>query len=455
MEDSYIDIVGTIFDNSTEHTVALASQIKDLNLNKKQDVINQELLDSVNGIQKSKGYFSSFSALIQSCPNPKKGDWAVVNSNNKWLIATCDNDSWTLTDQEYESNIDLSEYAKKGDLSDYALKNDLDNYIKLEDIPKASQDNDGLLSKELYNDLIILKTSTIPDIENDITNLKSLVTDDSNISEIIEKYNTIQEFINNLQDGDPIEELLQEVKDLKAQITNEIERSTNSDSELNNRLTEVENSLNKVIIPSVVTYEIVTESKAGLMSPEMLRILNDLNTNYPIINENLQNIYQAINIDQQETIDKFNAISEFISSLNSEDQDSLLASIIDKVLEEKNRAEEQEDQLKNQISILLNEIQNLKLQIENIDNHSSTDKDNIKHIFLTKDEYDALTEYERDTIYFILEPETPVNGWTFGGTFPITFGIKQWTFGGKFPITFGVTSKVQWTLGQEFPIILS
>lgn len=42
-----------------------------------------------------------------------------------------------------------------------------------------------------------------------------------------------------------------------------------------------------------------------------------------------------------------------------------------------------------------------------------------KHVFLTQGEYDALEEYDRDTIYFILESAEYTSS-QFGGRFPIT-----------------------------------
>ena len=46
-----------------------------------------------------------------------------------------------------------------------------------------------------------------------------------------------------------------------------------------------------------------------------------------------------------------------------------------------------------------------------------------KHVFLTQEEYDALEEYEKDTIYFILEPAEPqYENNQFGGAFPLQFG---------------------------------
>lgn len=53
----------------------------------------------------------------------------------------------------------------------------------------------------------------------------------------------------------------------------------------------------------------------------------------------------------------------------------------------------------------------------------------IKNVILNQDQYDALTTYEPNTIYFILKP---TQQWTFGGTFPVTFSAEGI---GTFPIT--------------------
>lgn len=47
-----------------------------------------------------------------------------------------------------------------------------------------------------------------------------------------------------------------------------------------------------------------------------------------------------------------------------------------------------------------------------------------KHVFITQEAYDALEEYDENTIYFILEPGgddpiPPVSGWVFDGYFPV------------------------------------
>ena len=54
-----------------------------------------------------------------------------------------------------------------------------------------------------------------------------------------------------------------------------------------------------------------------------------------------------------------------------------------------------------------------------------------KYSVLEQEEYEALTEYDDDTIYFVLEPRKEIN-WTFGGTFPITFTGSDGI--GTFPI---------------------
>lgn len=52
--------------------------------------------------------------------------------------------------------------------------------------------------------------------------------------------------------------------------------------------------------------------------------------------------------------------------------------------------------------------------------------DNKKHVFLTKAQYDALEEYERDTIYFIVESAIDeATDYQFGGRFPLIFGSPQ------------------------------
>ena len=47
----FINIIGTFFDNSIEHVIALASQIKDLRLNKNQQDINEDIYNEIEEIK--------------------------------------------------------------------------------------------------------------------------------------------------------------------------------------------------------------------------------------------------------------------------------------------------------------------------------------------------------------------------------------------------------------------
>lgn len=64
----------------------------------------------------------------------------------------------------------------------------------------------------------------------------------------------------------------------------------------------------------------------------------------------------------------------------------------------------------------------------------------IDHIFLTEEDYSALTEYKKNALYFIVPKEAIDNEsseiWHFGCTFPIRFSDNtgSWIFGDKFPI---------------------
>lgn len=49
----FINIIGTLFDNSIEHVVAFAKQIKDQRLNKNQQDINEDLENSIRDFEQS------------------------------------------------------------------------------------------------------------------------------------------------------------------------------------------------------------------------------------------------------------------------------------------------------------------------------------------------------------------------------------------------------------------
>lgn len=62
----FINIIGTIFDNSVEHVAALANQIKDLRLGKNQQDINEDIY---NKIQEASGGGTALEELAQRVTN--------------------------------------------------------------------------------------------------------------------------------------------------------------------------------------------------------------------------------------------------------------------------------------------------------------------------------------------------------------------------------------------------
>ena len=59
--------------------------------------------------------------------------------------------------------------------------------------------------------------------------------------------------------------------------------------------------------------------------------------------------------------------------------------------------------------------------------------DETQHIFMTQEQYDALDEYVKDAIYFILDYVPEEYGCRFGDKFPFKFSTS-WVFGGEFPV---------------------
>ena len=56
--------------------------------------------------------------------------------------------------------------------------------------------------------------------------------------------------------------------------------------------------------------------------------------------------------------------------------------------------------------------------------------DGIKHVIIKKSQYNRLTEYEDNALYFVTKD------WTFGEEFPVVFTDADWKFGEHFPIVF-------------------
>ena len=61
----FINIIGTFFDNSIEHVVALANQIKDLRLNKNQQDINEDVYNEIDGLKEEDEAIKQDIALLK------------------------------------------------------------------------------------------------------------------------------------------------------------------------------------------------------------------------------------------------------------------------------------------------------------------------------------------------------------------------------------------------------
>lgn len=61
----FINIIGTFFDNSIEHVVALAHQIKDLRLNKNQQDINEDVYNEIEGLKEEDGTIKQDITLLK------------------------------------------------------------------------------------------------------------------------------------------------------------------------------------------------------------------------------------------------------------------------------------------------------------------------------------------------------------------------------------------------------
>ena len=163
----FINIIGTFFDNSIEHVVALAHQIKDLRLNKNQQEINEDLYDQIRITRetkdKCKGYFDNYYSLSLNVPTPSIGDWAVVKNldDGKWYIYKCVVEGyWKSTTEEYTSAINLGDYAKRSDLKTIngeSILGEGDIEINNE---VADSGHDGLMSSESYISLLTIKNNT-------------------------------------------------------------------------------------------------------------------------------------------------------------------------------------------------------------------------------------------------------------------------------------------------------
>ena len=405
----FINIIGTFFDNSIEHVVALAHQIKDLRLNKNQQEINEDLYDQIRITRetkdKCKGYFDNYYSLSLNVPTPSIGDWAVVKNmdDGKWYIYKCVVEGyWKGTTEEYASTINLGDYAKRSDLKTIngeSILGEGDIEINNE---VADSGRDGLMSSESYISLLTIQNETIPQIREDINHILALFGDDDvteSIQAILDRYNQIAEFITSLGDNDNgqiLYDILRDIADLK-EFTATVESEY---TELKAELTDVkdDNTLIHVILDqindSINTINQNIEDLGNDIAAQLIAINNRIDTT--------NNKITALDADTQAALQDLSiSISNYINRTTTK-----LEEVTDLVNTETNRATAAE--------------QALAERITHVEENPGTPKDSIKHLFMTQAEYDALESYERDTLYFILE--TSESHSHFGDTFPLILG---------------------------------
>ena len=402
----FINIIGTLFDNSIEHVIALAHQIKDLRLNKNQQDINEDLYDQIRITKetkdKCKGYFDNYHSLNLNVPTPQIGDWAIVKNlaNGKWYIYKCVVEGyWKETEEEYTNTINLADYAKIEDLKtingepvigegDIEINNSI-----------ADSGHDGLMSSESYITLLTIKNETIPQIREDIDHILALFGDEDvtdSIQAILDRYNQIAEFIKSLGDSDNgqiLFDILRDIDDLK-------EFSTTTEAgynELRSELTDVKDDNTRIHILIDQIIETIDRLDQRL-SGEIVEI----NGRIDQIETRINNLEYDTQVSLQNLSDRINGISNTVDTL-----DIAIEETLDSVETETNRATAAEEALARRIS----QIENNPIPV--------TPADSVKHIFITQEEYDALESYEKDTLYFIIEYHG--SGSQFGDTFPLIF----------------------------------
>lgn len=172
MDLNYINIIGTIKDNSTNSTVAESSQIYDRALDKKQSEVNTQVYQKLSALENNKekclGFFTSSELLPTD--DVQLGNWAIVPGNTAWYIWTYNGSQWQQTSEEYaqqEINIQgLATVASSGSYDDLSNKpTRLSQFVN----------DSGYLTQ---NDLAsVATTGSYTDLINKPTNISSFTND--------------------------------------------------------------------------------------------------------------------------------------------------------------------------------------------------------------------------------------------------------------------------------------
>ena len=301
--------------------------------------------------------------------------------------------------------------------------------------------------------------NNIQSVNNDVQYVKNSIDNDT--EETLRKFQVISEFLESIQDTDSGEALNNIINIINAEtqrattaegelsddiedVQNEVVLVKNQIQDLENRILSIRNAVNDIRVPE---YSAASEDRDGLMTKEYVQQLNNLSNDLSLLNTELNNCNESIENLQSiisdtgqidDIINKYNKLAQLIDDIFNEESSeddpnaalnnilSNISNLQQQITDEVTRATTNEGQLNSKIDILSGRVRVLE------DRPTSTnvvEGDVIKHVFTTLEEYQALTSYQDNAIYFILEPEVKTN-WTFGDTFPIIF----YTGLGTFPI---------------------
>lgn len=264
----------------------------------------------------------------------------------------------------------------------------------------------------------------------------------ADVDDTVKRFNDISDFIESISDTSDGAAILAAIQQ---SIHDEQDRALEAEKSLQARTTNVENSivniLNKLSEISIPSYSAATSTKNGLMTSQMYNDLyksvNDIKSLFADIediNNTIGNIETVIADDGklQEVINQYNAIVDFLESIDfsgggedSSQGEQLLSQIITEIESLKTNLQTLNTSLQNEIDRATRAENLLEDRIQILEDRPSSGGsigDNIRHIILEQEEYEALDSYEDNAIYFVLEP---AKKWTFGGTFPVYFSTAS------------------------------
>ena len=259
-------------------------------------------------------------------PNTEDTIKSVDNPNNFPTVKA-------VTD--YVENIDFKT------INGESIVGEGDIQVSTETPPLADENTDGLMSKENYTDLnnikgnvntingdIVgikqdlntIKNTTLPSIEENLTNILQLLNDDENserIQEIIDKYNQIQEFIDGLGDDDEtLSGIIEDIQSLQDDVESlrEIVEGID-DSELQEAVNSLQQSINSLQQSISSLQHDVNE-----LNQEVSFLQGDVRD----INEDIEGLDQRVtNLEQRNSLNHVVLTQYEYDNLQEYDEDTL------------------------------------------------------------------------------------------------------------------------------------